>query len=70
MPATPFHIGLGLLLKGAAPARLSLAAFVLTNVVIDVESVTNLITGRTPVHATLHTFVVAPVLGLVVGAVV
>jgi uncharacterized membrane protein YsdA (DUF1294 family) len=70
VPVTPFHFGPGLLLKAAAPRRVSLTAFVLANVVIDVESAVNLMAGRMPVHATLHTFVVAPVLGLAVGVLV
>jgi membrane-bound metal-dependent hydrolase YbcI (DUF457 family) len=70
VPVTPFHFGPGLLLKAAAPRRVSLTAFVLANVAIDVESVVNLVAGRMPVHATLHTFAVAPVLGLALGAVV
>lgn len=70
MPVTPFHFGPGLLLKATAPRRVSLTAFVLANVVIDVESAVNLMAGRMPVHGTGHTFAVALVLGLVVGALV
>lgn len=70
MPVTPFHFGPGLLLKAAARGRLSLTAFVAANVVIDVESGVNLLAGRTPVHATLHTLGVAMLAGLAVGALV
>jgi hypothetical protein len=33
MPVTPFHFGIGALAKGAAPARVSLTAFVASQVV-------------------------------------
>ena len=67
MPVTPFHFGPGLLLKAAAPRALSLTAFAAANVVIDVESAVNLVAGRHPVHATLHTLPAATAVGLLVG---
>ncbi|PAP77649.1 hypothetical protein [Rubrivirga marina] len=70
MPVTPFHFGPGLLLKGLAPSRVSLAAFVLANVVIDAESVVNLLAGRSPVHATFHTLAGATIAGAACGALV
>ena len=70
MPVTPFHLGPGLLLKGLAPGRVSLSAFTLANVSIDAESVVNLLTGRWPVHATLHTLVGALAVGLLAGVAV
>ena len=70
MPITPFHIGPGVLCKAAAPRAVSLTAFTAANVVIDVESVVNIMAGRAPVHATLHTFAVGLAVGLVVGALV
>lgn len=70
MPVTPFHFGPGVLIKAAAPRRVSLTAFVAANVAIDVESLVNLLAGRYPVHATLHTFWAATLVGLAVGAAV
>jgi hypothetical protein len=70
VPVTPFHLGPGLLLKGLAPDRVSLAAFVLANVVIDAESLVNLLAGRSPVHATLHTLAGAVIVGAACGALV
>ena len=67
MPVTPYHVGPGVLLKAVAPRTVSLTAFVGANVVIDVESVVNLLTGRFPVHATLHTVGMALAVGLAVG---
>ena len=67
MPVTPFHLGPGLLLKGLAPRALSMTAFTAANVAIDLESVVNLLAGRHPVHATLHTLPVALGVGVVCG---
>ena len=38
MAATPFHFGPGLLIKAAAPRQFSMAAYSLTQVVIDIET--------------------------------
>lgn len=67
MPVTPYHVGPGVLLKAVAPRAVSLTAFIGANVAIDVESVVNLLAGRFPVHATLHTVGVALAVGLGVG---
>jgi hypothetical protein len=64
VPVTPFHFGAGLLLKAAAPRRVSLLAFCLANVLIDCETVYNLVTFRHPLHRHLHTFVGATLVGL------
>ena len=50
MPATPFHLGPGLLIKAAAPRQFSMAAYSLAQVVIDVESGYYLLRGEYPVH--------------------
>jgi len=55
MPVTPFHFGLGAALHSAAPKRVSFLAFCAANVLIDFESLYNLIASRYPVHAFLHT---------------
>lgn len=57
-----------MLLKAAAPRRVSLTAFIAANVVIDVETAVNILAGRYPLHATLHTFWAATLVGLAVGA--
>jgi membrane-bound metal-dependent hydrolase YbcI (DUF457 family) len=67
MPVTPFHFGPGLLLRAAAPRHFSLTAFVATNVAIDLESGYFLFTGGWPVHRSLHTFLLATLVGLAVG---
>jgi len=55
VPITPFHLGSGLLIAELTPA--SFAAFVWSNVIIDVESVYHLVAGMYPVHTFLHTAV-------------
>jgi hypothetical protein len=37
VPFTPFHFGPGLLLEGAAPRHVSLIAFVISQVAVDLE---------------------------------
>jgi len=43
MPFTPCHVGPGLLLKSAAPRRVSVVAFALANVAIDVETLVHIL---------------------------
>lgn len=62
MPITPFHLGLGFLAREATGA--SFTAFLVTNVVIDVESGYNLLSHRYPVHTFLHTFVGATIVAV------
>jgi hypothetical protein len=57
MPITPFHFGPGAALHALAPRHVSFLAFCAANVVIDVESLYNLVYRREPVHAFLHTYV-------------
>jgi len=57
MPITPFHFGPGALLHAAAPRQISFLAFCAANVIIDLESLYNLVQQRQPVHAFLHTYV-------------
>lgn len=68
MPVTPFHFGIGLLGKGVAPARVSLSAFVASQIVIDCETAYFLFVVREwPVHRWAHTFGVGTLIGLGVG---
>lgn len=64
MPFTPFHFGPGLLLKGAAPERLSWSAFVAAQVVIDCETLYHILRRDYPLHRELHTFAGAGTAGL------
>jgi hypothetical protein len=55
VPVTPFHMGPAMVLKAAFGRSMSLGTFGVTQVVIDVESVSNILLGRFPVHDRLHT---------------
>lgn len=57
MPFTPFHFGPGAALQALAPRHVSFIAFCGTNVLIDVESLINLVRSRHPVHAFFHTYI-------------
>ena len=56
MPITPFHFGPGAALHALAPRHVSFIAFCSANVVIDLESLHNLVMHRHPVHAFFHTY--------------
>ena len=70
MPATPFHLGPGLLIKAAAPRQFSMAAYSLAQVVIDFESGYYLLQGEYPVHRQAHTFLLGGLIGMLCGLVV
>src|SRR5712664_2349801 len=70
MPATPYHFGPGLLIKAAAPSQFSMAAYSLTQIVIDIESGYYVLHGEPPIHRQLHTFLMGGLLGLLCGLVV
>ena len=67
MPITPFHFGPGAALHALAPRHVSFLSFCAANVLIDVESLYNLVNHRHPVHAFFHTYVGAT---LVIAAVI
>jgi membrane-bound metal-dependent hydrolase YbcI (DUF457 family) len=64
VPITPFHFGPGAALHAVAPRHVSFLAFCVANVIIDVESLVNLVQRREPVHAFLHTYVGATLVWL------
>jgi membrane-bound metal-dependent hydrolase YbcI (DUF457 family) len=68
MPITPFHFGPGAALHALAPQHVSFLAFCAANVVIDVESLYNLVHGHAQVHAFLHTYVGATLVWLGLSA--
>jgi len=70
MPATPFHLGPGLLVKAVAPRQFSMAAYSLAQVVIDLESGYYLLRGEYPVHRQAHTFLLGGLIGLLCGLIV
>jgi membrane-bound metal-dependent hydrolase YbcI (DUF457 family) len=70
MPFTPFHFGPAMLLKALAPRHVSLTAFALSQVAIDIESGYHLLREEWPVHRIAHTLPVATGVGMAVGTVV
>jgi hypothetical protein len=70
MPATPFHFGPGLLVKAAAPRQFSVAAYTVTQIVIDIESGYHVLHGDYPVHRQAHTFLLGGLIGLLCGLIV
>ena len=64
MPFTPFHCGPGALLKAIVPTWFSLSLFTLVQILIDLESLYNLIYGNHPVHSHLHTYLGASIVAV------
>src|SRR6218665_2004889 len=67
MPFTPFHFGLGYGLAAAErrPTRFCFLAFVLTQVVIDTETLLNMARGAPRLHTFFHSFAGSLVAALV-----
>ena len=66
MPFTPLHLGFGTIIKAILPNSFNFSAFALTQIIIDVESLYNLLNRKWPVHAFLHTYVGASIVALLV----
>ena len=64
MPVTPFHLGPAYFVKVAAPRRFSFRVFLLTQVIIDLESLYFIVKNEYPLHRILHTFVGAAVVAI------
>ena len=64
MPFTPFHAGLGIAAKALAPATVSLQAFTLTQITMDIEPGVQMLRGAEPLHGWTHTFPGALVVGV------
>jgi len=65
VPVTPFHFGPGAALHAVAPRQVSFLGFCAANVLIDCESLYNLVQRNYPVHAFFHTYVGASLMALV-----
>jgi hypothetical protein len=67
MPVTPFHLGPGVVLKAISPGWFSFGAFTAVQVAIDLETISNILIGRYPIHGPLHTVVGAVAVSIVVA---
>ncbi len=54
MPFTPFHFGPGLLLKSLLARWFSFPVFVLSQIVIDVETLSRIVSGAPALHGPAH----------------
>jgi len=70
MPVTTYHFGPGALLKASMPRWISLTAFVISQVVIDLESGYHLLRREWPIHRHLHSLVLAGIAGMLTGTLV
>lgn len=56
MPVTPYHLGPGAAFKAVAPRTFSFSLFTFTQVVIDLETLYNVLQKNDVLHRTLHTY--------------
>jgi membrane-bound metal-dependent hydrolase YbcI (DUF457 family) len=70
VPFTPYHLGPGLFFKSLAPRHFSFAAFLATQVVIDVEPLVYVLRGQVPVHRIAHTVLFGSLIGLAVASLI
>jgi membrane-bound metal-dependent hydrolase YbcI (DUF457 family) len=68
MPVTPFHFAPGALLAQATRSRVSFLSFCAANVLIDVESLYNMVTRQPRIHTFLHTYVGATLAAVAIVA--
>jgi membrane-bound metal-dependent hydrolase YbcI (DUF457 family) len=57
VPITPFHFGPGALVAVASRSSVSFISFAATNVLIDVESLYNMVTAQPRIHTFFHTYI-------------
>lgn len=65
MPFTPLHMGPGILLKALRPERFSLMVFGWTQIVMDLQPLVAMLSGRGELHGFTHTWVGAGLLAVV-----
>ena len=64
MPFTPLHMGPGLLLKGLLQSGFSLMVFGWTQIMMDLQPLVVLITGKGQLHGFSHTYMGATLLAV------
>lgn len=65
MPFTPFHMGPGLLVKGILQGSFSLMIFGWSQIVIDIQPLVVMLSGRGHVHGFTHTYLGATLIAAV-----
>lgn len=65
MPFTPLHMGPGLLLKACLPTSFSLMVFGWAQIVMDLQPLVAMLTGRGELHGFSHAWIGASLLALV-----
>ena len=65
MPFTPFHLGPAIPVKAAMNKKFSLLTYAWAQVVMDLQPLIVILTGRGRTHGITHTFIGAAVLGAV-----
>lgn len=65
MPFTPLHMGPGMLAKSVLQDRFSLMLFGWSQVVMDIQPLTVMLTGEGQLHGITHTYLAAPFLALI-----
>ena len=63
MPITPLHMGPGMLLKGAADRQVSLIAFGVAQILMDLEPLLGLLRGAAELHGISHSLLLALPIG-------
>lgn len=67
MPFTPLHMGPGLAIKAVMQRKFSLLVFGWSQVVIDLQPLVAMTTGRVELHGISHTLLGATLIGLLCG---
>jgi hypothetical protein len=65
MPFTPLHMGPGVLLKAFLPTSFSLMVFGWAQIVMDLQPLVAMLTGRGELHGLSHTWIGASLLAVV-----
>jgi hypothetical protein len=66
MPFTPFHFGPGILVKSVAPRRFSFLVFIAIQVLIDFETLWNLMRGNPRLHTFFHSYLGALLISVLI----
>jgi hypothetical protein len=68
VPFTPFHMGPGMLVKALLQGSFSLMVFGWSQILIDIQPLIAIVTGKGPLHGVTHTLAGATLIALVAAA--